>query len=110
METPSVQDKSPSVAARNLNQALADRMKRWKWLRFSMAVMLAATGVGLLFVKFLAFYSIPVFLAAFIAFVLFLDARDAIREVNARKWNFPSPRISRLANRDRHHALNSRTS
>ena len=54
-----------------------------------------AMGVGLLFVTFLAFYSIPVFLASFIAFVLYLDARDAIREVKARKWDFPSPRISR---------------
>jgi hypothetical protein len=110
METPSIQDKSRSEAARNLNRALADRMNRWKWLRLSMAVVLAATGVGLLYVKFLAFYSIPVLLAAFIAFVLFLDARDAIREVNARKWNFPSPRMSRLASRDRHHVVNSPTS
>jgi len=72
-----------------------------------MAVGLAAMGVGLLLVNFLAFYSVPVLLAAFIAFVLYLDARDAIREVSARKWDFPSPRISRLANRGRHPAQNS---
>jgi len=109
MEKPPCQNRSPAEAARNLNQALADRISRWKRLRLAMAVVLAAMGVGLLFLNPLALYSVPVLLAAFIAFVLFLDARDEIREVNARKWEFPSPRISRLANRERHPAQNSAT-
>lgn len=110
MEKSEFQNRSAAEAARHLNQALAERIGRWKRFRLAMAGGLAAMGVGLLFVNFLAFYSIPFLLAAFIAFLLYLDARDAIREVNARKWDFPSPRISRLANRGRHQAQNSPTS
>ena len=110
MEKSEFQNRSPAEAARHLNQALAERIGRWKRFRLAMAVGLAAMGVGLLFVNSLAFYSIPFPLAAFIAFLLYLDARDAIREINARKWDFPSPRISRLANQGRHQAQNSPTS
>jgi hypothetical protein len=91
---------SPTAeAALKLNRALANRVDRWKRVRFIMAVGLTAAGTGLLFADAWAIFSVPLFLAAFLALLLYFDARDEVREVRARKWEFPTPKMSRLKNR-----------
>ena len=90
------QSSSPAEVALSLNRELAARVKRWKHVRLTVTLVLGAMGVALFFVNSGAAFSVPVLLAAFLALLLYLDARDQLREVNARRWQFPTPRISRL--------------
>jgi len=76
METPTNEARKPADLASDLNTALARRVTRWKRLRLGVAIVL--------------------FIGAFIAYFLYLDARDEAREVKPRKWGSATPRISKL--------------
>lgn len=93
MENPGCQ----SDRAAKWNRQLASRVTRWKRLRLTLAILLSVVGIATAFSGSVSTWTVPCFVAAFIAYLLYLDARDQLREVNARKWNAITPRIARVA-------------
>ena len=85
-------------AASLLNEALASRVARGKRLRLAIAILLAGTGIGAILIQAISVFSVPCLIGAFIAYLLYLDARDQLREVKSRNWSCATPRISTLGN------------
>jgi len=96
MEMPTNQVNNPADLASELNNALARRVTRWKRLRLAIAITLCAVGTALASFNSVAVFSVPLLIGAFIAYLLYLDARDEAREVKSRKWGSATPRISKL--------------
>ena len=97
METPTNEARKPTDLASDLNTELARRVTRWKRLRLAIAIVLCGIGIVLAFFNSVAVFAAPLFIGAFIAYLLYLDARDEAREVETRKWGSATPRISKLA-------------
>ena len=81
------------------NRSLAKRVARWKRTRLAAAVVLSAIGVVLLLIPNWAVLAAPCFVAAIIAYVLYLDARDQLRVVRARRWGTITPRLGPSADK-----------
>ena len=103
METPTNEVSKPADLASELNSAFARRVMRWKRLRLGVAIILCGVGIVLAFLDSVAVFAVPLLIGAFIAYVLYLDARDQAREVKSRKWRSATPRISKLAGITRDH-------
>ncbi|MBI1903858.1 MAG: hypothetical protein HYS13_22370 [Planctomycetia bacterium] len=82
--------------ARKLNEMLAEQVARWKRGRLAWTIALAAAGIGALFFKPVILLAPPCFIGAFIMLLLYLDARDQLREVKSRRCVSATPRVSRL--------------
>jgi hypothetical protein len=93
MESPNIQSSRRSDAALKLNRALENRVARWKAVRLTAAIGLAVIGMLAALFEGFAIYSIPCLIGAFIAALLYLDARDQLREVRSRTWDSATPRI-----------------
>jgi threonine/homoserine/homoserine lactone efflux protein len=89
-----VDNKAELEAATQFNTALVQQVTRWKRVRGSVAGTLLVIGLALVYVK--SFYAPPFILAAGVAFLLYLAARDQLREVKARRWKSPTPRVSKF--------------
>ena len=83
-------------SASRLNQSLAKRVRRWKRLRLGMATVLLVVGVGAVLLKTASVFAVPCFIGAFVVYLLYLEARDHLREVESRQWVSATPRISKL--------------
>jgi hypothetical protein len=83
-----------SERATEWNRQLARRVVRWKRLRVTIATLLAVAGVTTAFFDSTSVWSGPCLIASFLAYLLYLDARDQLREVKARRWNRLTPRIA----------------
>jgi len=101
MENPADRKERALELAREWNNALARRVTRWKRLRLAIAVLLTGVGIATTFSTVAWAWSVPCFLAAFIAYLLYLDSRDQVREIRSRSWATITPRISRLKERTR---------
>ncbi|NQU23157.1 MAG: hypothetical protein HQ567_17910 [Candidatus Nealsonbacteria bacterium] len=94
-------ENSAQSTATEWNDALAKRVTRWKRLRLAAAIVLTAVGIATLFAGPASIWSVPCFIVAFIAYLLYLDSRDQIREIRARRWSAITPRIGRGTARKR---------
>lgn len=103
METPTKEVSKRADLASKLNSAFGRRVMRWKRLRLGVAIILCGVGTSLAFLDSVAVFAVPLLIGAFIAYVLYLDARDQAREVKSRKWGSATPRISKLAGINRGH-------
>lgn len=83
-------------AAAKLNASLARRVIRWKRTRLVLFVISLVVAVGCFFLQSLMILSPPFFLAAFCFLMLYLAARDQLREVESRRWTSQTPWISKL--------------
>ena len=101
MESSMSQNDRSIESAAKWNRELAARVARWKRLRFSLTILFTIGGIATVFSGFAAIWSVPCFIAAFVAYLLYLDSRDQLREIRARKWNSITPRIHRVNRRDR---------
>lgn len=99
METPTSQTSRSVEAARRWNRDFAKRVRRWKRVRLAWAIGLSAAGIATFLSKSASLWSPPCLIAAFIAFLLYVDSRDQLREVEARNWTSITPRISRISGR-----------
>ena len=97
METPTNQVSESAARASELNRALAERITRWKRFRLGAAIVLGVVGIAFASFNSVAVFAVPFLIGAFIASLLYLDARDAVRDVNSRNWGSATPRISKLA-------------
>ncbi len=97
METSSTRNDASVKSASEMNASFASRVNRWKRVRLGIALALSSVAGVLAFFPSMAVLSVPCLIAAFIAYLLYLDARDEVREVKARNWNSPTPRISKLS-------------
>ncbi len=97
MEAPTSQGDHSAESAARWNSNLAGRVRRWKRLRLTCAILFAGVGIVTVFFKAALIWSTPCFIAAFIAYLLYLDSRDQLREVKVRKWKSITPRIARTA-------------
>ncbi len=98
MGDPAIQDKKPAALAAEWNNELAKRVTRWKRLRLTFALVFTSLGAATFFRGFVsvwAVWSVPCFIAAFIAYLLYLDSRDQLRTVKSRRWNSLTPRFGR---------------
>jgi len=91
-----VDRRQPADLASELKDALARRVTRWKRLRLGLTIVLCTVGIAFAFFDSVAVFAVPLLIGAFIAYLLYLDARDEAREVKSRKWGSATPRISRL--------------
>ena len=81
-------------SAADWNRELARRVTRWKRLRLAVAVILMLSGVVAIVLQAVSWlWAVPCFLAAFLAYLLYLDARDHAREVKTRRWRTVTPRV-----------------
>ena len=94
MESHNHQNDVRARSARKLNDALANRIIRWKRFRLSFAIALAMIGICAFFFNFYLL-SVPLFICSLILTLLYLDARDQLREVLSRNWISATPRIRR---------------
>ena len=101
MESPISQSEQSVESAAKWNAEFAKRVTRWKRLRLAIAIVFAGIGVAALFSVAASIWSVPCFVAASIAYLLYLDSRDQLREIRARKWATITPRISRIVARGR---------
>jgi len=100
MDSPQDRAERELKSARRLNESLAKRVRRWKRSRLAAAAVLLGAGLALAWLKTAALlFAVPCFLGAFIAFLLYLDSRDQLREVESREWVSPTPKISNLGQR-----------
>lgn len=104
METKMNEVSRRANVASELNKAFARRVMRWKRLRLGVAIILCGTGIVFAFLDSVALFAVPLLIGAFIAYLLYLDARDQAREANSRVWGSATPRISKLASVNRGHA------
>lgn len=95
MESPTQSDESLK-AVTHWNDELAHRVTRWKRLRLTIAVLLAAVGVVSAFAGSAFLWTTPCLIAASVAYLLYLDSRDQLREVKSRKWKASTPRTTHL--------------
>ena len=100
MEGPINQNDRSIEVATKWNRQLADRVARWKRLRFSLAVLFTSGGIAAVFSGSASIWSVPCFIVAFMAYLLYLDARDQLREIRARKWKSITPRIRPVGPQD----------
>ena len=98
------EESSAESAATQWNDALAERVARWKRLRLAAAIVLTAVGIATLFAGPASIWSVPCFIVALIAYLLYLDSRDQVREIKARRWSAITPRIGRITTRKREDA------
>ena len=110
MESRNHQNDVRAAAASKLNEDLANQVARWKRARLAAAILLAAVGIGAFFVKAVAVFSVPCLLGALIACLLYLDARDQLREVKLRNWVSATPRFSKISETQHKRALDAPTS
>ena len=96
MDSRKTPSETRTEAAAKLNQSLAVRVARWKRLRLSLTVVMTVCGIALFLVRGASFFAVPCLIAAFIAYLLYLDARDELREVRSRSWVSVTPRIGKL--------------
>lgn len=96
MEQPTDPTHGAAESAAKWNHELARRVTRWKRLRLTLATVLTAIGTATAFSGSASIWSVPSFLAAFVAYLLYLDSRDQLREVKARRWNTLTPRTARI--------------
>ena len=101
MESPLNQENRSLQLAAKWNGELAGRVRRWKRLRFSLAIVLTFVGIGTAFSGWASIWSVPSFIMAFIAYLLYLDSRDQLREIRARKWHSITPRLRHMNPQDR---------
>ena len=101
MESPANENEKALELAGKRNEALAERVTRWKRCRLGCAIGLAVAGIGAFFFSAgVSSWSVPCFLGAFIAYLLYLDSRDQVREIRARRWHAITPRMDRLTARN----------
>lgn len=110
MESPNHQSNKAMESAARWNVALARRVTRWKRLRLALAIVFAGIAIAALFLGSASIWSVPCFIAAFIAYLLYLDSRDQLREIRARNWATITPRISGIAERNRERAAEKASS
>ena len=101
MESPTSQMNRSVKAARRWNRDLAKRVRRWKRSRLAWAIGLSTAGIATFLWKSASLWSPPCFIGAFIAYLLYLDSRDQLREVEARNWTSITPRINRISRQKR---------
>jgi len=103
MESPTSESQSRKAleTAEKWNRQLAMRVARWKRLRLAVAVVFTAMGIALAFSGGTFIWAPPCFIAALIAYLLYLDSRDQLREIRSRTWATITPRIGRLKERTR---------
>ena len=85
-----------TAAAEKLNESLAKRITRWKRTRLALLLASLSFAAGFLAYRPWALLAPPFFIAAFCFLMLYLAARDQLREVKARRWKSQTPFISRL--------------
>jgi hypothetical protein len=83
-------------AASRLNASLADQIIRWKRTRLVLLLILLALAIACCFFPSWTLFTPPLFLGAMCFLFLYLEARDQLREVKARRWKSQTPFISRL--------------
>ncbi len=110
MESPTSPSDRSAESAAKWNRELAGRVTRWKRFRLTFAILLTGVGVGTVFFEAASIWSVPCFIAAFVAYLLYLDSRDQLREVKARQWTSITPRISRITARSPKDATAARPS
>lgn len=101
MESPPNQEDRSLQLATKWNNQLAGRVRRWKRIRFSLAIVFTFVGIGTAFSGWASIWSVPSFIMAFIAYLLYMDSRDQLREIRARRWHSITPRIRRMDPQDR---------
>lgn len=94
MDAPTSHDDRSAESAARWNSNLALRVRRWKRLRLTFAILFAAAGIVAVFFNATLAWTAPCSIAALIAYVLYLDSRDQLREVKSRKWKSITPRIA----------------
>jgi hypothetical protein len=98
MEAPS-RPSNESIEASKWNAQLARRVSRWKRLRLSLAILLTGAGAATFLFGSASIWSVPCFITALIAYLLYLDSRDQLREIRSRNWATITPRISGASQR-----------
>jgi hypothetical protein len=99
MESPDSQSENSIETAKKWNAELAKRVARWKRVRLASAIVFTVLGAGILYLNWTPIWSVPCFVIALIAYLLYVDSRDQLREIKGRKWATITPRISRLGQR-----------
>ena len=99
MANPTNQEDQSIESAAKWNRELAGRVTRWKRVRLSLAILLGLVGLVAALSGSASIWSVPCFVLATIAYLLYLDSRDQVREIRARRWTSITPRIRRIVSR-----------